>query len=930
MPRSVGEIREELRSVRARLKSNIAHARELQGKLAGMAIAVRRRGANLLNSQYATFVDQCEKARDPSAFNWKHPIWADVSPSDRGMFLEQIRVGGISEGELLPGELEADLPVGVPMFEGNGPIIIRHDDSTKELARNTLQSLLLRTALLMPGRIRFTLLDPTGMGAAYPFRGFLARDVVRQAGRSAVEELEAVLADIRRINEQVLADAPRFSALSPEQRSGENFETIAVADFPRAYSRDPRAVESLVKVANAGPRAGRHVVFEWNTDVPLPHDFSEELLANSATIDVGAGRIRVDTLPEGPDQKRLIDRAFDGARRREGSDWNAVVRPHQLFEEKASDRVLTPIGERLKFWLGENEDGKPSAHAMVAGQTGSGKSCFLHVLVTGLAARYPPEELRFTLIDGKQGVEFEAYRTLPHVDVVCLRTAPALARSVLADFIEEMRDRYQRFLDVGVNKLKDYRIKTGQSMPRRLLVVDEYQQILNGDPETGALLLCELLEKGRAAGMHAVLCSQTFEQSGLPQAALTHIHTWAALSLSESYTQSLQIFGNEGKRLIGELAPNGEVVLNDASGSDGANSRGAVARLHTHQDEGLLAGIIEELTNSAGGTQTSIVLSGDEGALISDNEHISKPRTAVPEPDELQQLARRSIRDGGFGLDTWNKADRPVPLWLGRRFDVRGHALCALRRAPCQNLLILGSDTAARNRMLSAGLAACGAILPPEALEVTLLDGLSEDMPGGHMLKAGLERLSECGVKVNRVEGSGVDGVLAELAETVTTANQASPSRLLIIAEPDYIYELHGGADRFSAPASGPTASLRTILQRGPQAGLHTIITTSGLTTFQLVFSPSREASLFNHRVVQQMNEEDSMTLFSSLMAAQLNERAGHPFACLHVDQIAGARNAVLFNSYCAGRSLGGDQSLAMLKSELERIDYPGNNNVTE
>lgn len=921
MPRSLEAITADIAAAKSRLGEYQRQAETVQGRLKGLQQAYLDRQVGRSSAIARALEASCAARADPLAFGWDHALWQGFQPgSDPAM--EQVRLGGVAE-KLLPGEAELDLPLAAPLFAGAGPIIILHDRKTQEQARHTLRSLILRVALGMAGQARFTLLDPAGMGAAYPFRGFLGRELVRNAGRSPAEEMGEILDDIRRINERVIGDAPRFSALNAEQRSGESFEVIAAADFPKAYAKDPRAVEYLVRIANAGARAGRHLVLEWNTDEQLPHDFAVDQLKNAAVLDLRKTAIRVDETPDAAVQKQLIETAYAGARRRDGGDWNSNVRPSAFFAESAALRVETPIGERLRFWLGESNEGKQSAHAMIAGQTGSGKSYLLHVLITGLAARYAPDEMRFTLIDGKQGVEFEAYRNLPHADVVCLRTAPALARSVLADFVAEMDARYERFQAEGVVKLSDYRQKTGERMPRRVLVVDEYQQILEGDPENGAAMLGKLLEKGRAAGMHAVLGSQTFEQRGLPHSALTHIHTWGALSLSETYSQSLQVFGAEGKRLIRDLASMGEVVINDEGGRDGANSRGAVARLRSRDGADLLPGIIAEITAAAASPRKPVVLSGREGALVSENPFVTVPRAAPMTPAELQALARLPIRAGGFGLESWNEADRPVPLWLGRRFDVRGHALCALRRAPGQNLLILGSQTDARNRMLAAALAAIGALLAPDRLEVHFLDGLRRDMPGGGMIAAGLERLAGAGFKVARVTEESLPATLKELEAAVQTPEPAAPTRLLIVTEPDYIYSLQG-VDRFSIPPEGPAAALRRLLARGPQAGVHTVLSATGLSSFQLVLSPSREAALFNHRVVQQMNEDESMSLFSSLAAARLGERADHPFAAMHVDQVAGPRNAVLFHSYCANRELGQDQGLEALKLELGRVVYPG------
>jgi len=285
----------------------------------------------------------------------------------------------------------------------------------------------------------------------------------------------------------------------------------------------------------------------------------------------------------------------------------------------------------------------------------------------------------------------------------------------------------------------------------------------------------------------------------------------------------------------------------------------------------------------------------------------------------LQELARRPLREGGFGSEMWNASDRPIPLWLGRRFDVRGHALVSLRRAPAQNLLVLGNQAEVRCRMLALSLAGLGSLVQPSNVEISLLDGLREDMPGGGLLREGLNRLVDVGYKITYLSDDTLTEKLEKLKEQSQSPDPNAPSQLFVISDPDYLYDLHA-MDRFNIPSEGAPALLRHIVQRGPQAGVHTIISAAGLSSFQLILSPTREASMFNHRIVQPMNEDESMTLFSSLAAARLSDRADHPFTCLHFDQQAGIRNAVLFNSYAASAKLGGDQGIEAIRQELSKI----------
>src|SRR5436305_3985452 len=87
--------------------------------------------------------------------------------------------------------------------------------------------------------------------------------------------------------------------------------------------------------------------------------------------------VRLDSLPSAEMvQKLLAAAASKKAESAPKTDWNALVRPRQLFAEKSTAVIETPVGEGLQIWFGA-KDGKVCAHGMMAGQSGSGKSSLL-------------------------------------------------------------------------------------------------------------------------------------------------------------------------------------------------------------------------------------------------------------------------------------------------------------------------------------------------------------------------------------------------------------------------------------------------------------------------------------------------------------------------------------------------------------------------
>ncbi|WQZ49377.1 putative FtsK/SpoIIIE-family protein [Bacillus phage Z3] len=174
------------------------------------------------------------------------------------------------------------------------------------------------------------------------------------------------------------------------------------------------------------------------------------------------------------------------------------------FHEYAKDAVLP-------FIVGVNEIDEPIylslgklVHLMVAGTTGSGKSVFVNTLIISLLATYPPDLLRFYMIDPKL-VELSHYKDLPHVEHVV--TDMQKASAMLSKLVKEMERRYSQFSENGVKNIRVYNEKMDIKMPYIVCVVDEYADLRDTNPEVEEYLV-RLGQKARAAGIHLVLATQ--------------------------------------------------------------------------------------------------------------------------------------------------------------------------------------------------------------------------------------------------------------------------------------------------------------------------------------------------------------------------------------------------------------------------------------
>ena len=173
---------------------------------------------------------------------------------------------------------------------------------------------------------------------------------------------------------------------------------------------------------------------------------------------------------------------------------------------RPAGKYLVPIGQGASgpVWRSLLETG----HTLVGGESGSGKSTWLHTMLTALLSVHPPGELQVVLVDPKQ-VEFQIYQSLPHL--MAPVATEAREASVLTDLLlAELNQRRALFARVGARNLVNYCHLTGSPLPLILQVVDEVTDITleAGLKSSFYKNLIRLVSKGRAFGLVVVMATQ--------------------------------------------------------------------------------------------------------------------------------------------------------------------------------------------------------------------------------------------------------------------------------------------------------------------------------------------------------------------------------------------------------------------------------------
>lgn len=191
-------------------------------------------------------------------------------------------------------------------------------------------------------------------------------------------------------------------------------------------------------------------------------------------------------------------------------------------------------------------------HLIVAGATGSGKSVFIHTVLTSLIMMHSPLELRLILIDPKR-VELSAYNNIPHLITPIIKE-PSEAKVALDRLIDEMENRYKLFEKTGVGKLSDYNEiieeMGGEKLPVIVAIVDEFADLFESEKEISNLVL-RLVQKSRAAGIHLLIATQRPSVQVITGNIKANIPSRVAF-MTASVTDSMTILGCGGaENLLG-------------------------------------------------------------------------------------------------------------------------------------------------------------------------------------------------------------------------------------------------------------------------------------------------------------------------------------------------------------------------------------------
>jgi DNA segregation ATPase FtsK/SpoIIIE, S-DNA-T family len=771
-------------------------------------------------------------------------------------------------------------------FPARASLLIQAQGNARRLAVEALHAVMLRLLVSVPpGKLRFTIIDPVGLGenfAAFMHLADFNEALVTSRIWTDPKHIEARLSDLSEHMENVIQKYLRNEFQTIEQYNrdageiSEPFRFLVVANFPGNFSE--AAQRRLLSVAASGARCGVYTLIMADTEEPLPSGISFEALEqHGASLLWKAGQfawkddrfgqfeVTLDSPPPAAEVTEMLHAAgrYANEAGRVAVPFEVIAPPEEeLWTSSARAGIDVPLGRvgatRLQsLRLGQGT----SQHVLVAGKTGSGKSTLLHALITNLALRYSPDEIELYLVDFKQGVEFKTYAAhrLPHARVVAIESDREFGVSVLARLDAELKARAEGFRALGVQDLAGFRLADPQTpMPRILLIVDEFQEFFVEDDrisQDAALLLDRLVRQGRAFGIHVLLGSQTLAGTyTLARSTIGQMAVRIALQCSEADAHLILSEDNSAARLLSRA---GEAIYNDSGGLIEGNHPFQVVWLSDERREQYLQQVQALCARTALPPRPQVVFEGNVPA------------------DSERNAALRELLTAGHPL----KSPAEARAWLGEAVAIKDPTAGTFRPQSGSNLLIVGQHDEAALGIFTAALISLSAQHPlsetagprfyifdgspahsVQAASLAVVAGLNPD-PARLVTWRELPRVvNELAIEVERRQTAGG----AEFPPIYVLLYGLQKLRDLRRQEDDFGFSRSGG-DRPPDPARQFSA----VLRDGPGVAVHSLVWCDSVNNLNRTWD-RQTLREFEMRVAFQMSANDSSTLIDTPLAGKL------------------------------------------------------------
>lgn len=519
------------------------------------------------------------------------------------------------------------------------------------------------------------------------------------------------------------------------------------------------------------------------------------------------------------------------------------------------DAIELPVGVSGKREINFRMDLVSHVHSFIIGQSGSGKSVFLHNVIGSAIMKYAPEDLELYLLDFKLGgVEFNRYQGVKHVKAMLVDNSDQqITLEILRELRERMAERGKLLRNAGASNLAEYnKVHPDSKLPHVLLVADECHEMFKQDSSiprniSNAIsdIVIKIAKEGRSQGVHLILATQTLSGTEISNEILNNV--------SDHYL--LKCAAVDSERMV--------------SGSADITSELTTGQIYYHH--------VEEQSRF----QAFFTSKEDAAKLI---DLVKKKAASHHSNGEFYFNGAQlfHLQNDVFGDNVTKIAKAPV-AYVGKTIDINQCDLgITLRKDFSENLLLIGLNDSEQltrttmNAMISLMAAAKRA---GKDMNFKVFNCLQNEDSIYAALLDKLESKGYCELIDGRKERAAV---LKNLVDDIQ--NETAKDTMLFILGQDKFRELKMDAelesaktessmsisDDFFSTSSSSSSKAKTfkqamdiILDKGPEFGVHVIMQLEKPTNFLFddYVSPKRVFLKFKHLVMLRSDESVAASL---------------------------------------------------------------------
>ena len=552
--------------------------------------------------------------------------------------------------------------------------VINYTSQMKSEAESFMKNLVMNILLSLPAKsIHLSFVDLSLSGGYELFTKNLDPSICGKAVMSGKEFQELITSLIERMRSalQNYGEAVKYNI--EKQAIKVPYELVVLTNYPKNFNIN---ITDLLALFENGYKGGIYFLVMNNTDVEIDENYQSLISLRKSfqmlmpTLNVTNNQF-INATPI-MSSRMMRNMAFEylnrEATRKEElpllkAEYQSFV--DLPFEDVYGD-ISVPVGEtttKEKIIFKLSTIGH--IHSFILGQSGSGKSVFLHNVITGLIAKYSPDDLHLYLLDFKLGgVEFNRYKDEKHVKSLLVDNSDIqITLEILRNISDQMRERGKMLRASGVSSISDYnKMNPSKRMPQLLLIADECHVMFNPEGRKNLKqyseisdIIIKIAKEGRSQGVHLILATQTLAQTEISSEILNNI--------SDHY-------------LLKCAASDSEKMVRDSSEVTNSLTTGQVY-YHGRDDSALF--------------QAYFVPTNEGMELV---ENIKKKTQSISSQPQFYFVGSQVFTIDSYVKDILSNAHGHFPIAaVGRSIDIKQNSInISLREDDAENIMLFGID----------------------------------------------------------------------------------------------------------------------------------------------------------------------------------------------------------------------------------------------